>query len=80
MKRSTKAQPTTAGGSICGNKVYSLQGYCRELKIGQKTWYSMRDAGLRSCKIGKQVFILGRDAIEFFDKLAEEQAAGGDVE
>jgi len=31
----------------------------------------MRDSGLKSALIGKQRYILGRDALDFFAKLTE---------
>ena len=73
MKRLPEKAPTI-GGSIRADEVLPLQEFCRRLRIGRKTWYSMRDAGLRSCAIGKQVYIIGRDALDFFTTLADRQA------
>ena len=80
MSRQIKAPAPPSAGSIHRDKVYTLQGFCYELKFGKKTWYTLRDAGLRSCKVGRQVYILGHDALDFFDKLAEQQAAATEGE
>jgi hypothetical protein len=75
MKRPLeKAQ--SVGGSIRADEVLPLAEFCRRLRIGRKTWYTMKAAGLRSCEIGKQRYIVGRDAVDFFATLAERQ--GGD--
>ena len=77
MKRPDKS-PTIVCGSIRADELLPLQEFLRRLKIGRKTWYSMKRAGLRSCSIGKQTYILGRDVLSFFGKLADKQAAEGD--
>ena len=79
MKRPAKKTPTAGidDGPICANEMYRLQQFLQRLKIGRKSWRSMKNAGLRSCKIGRQVYILGQDALDFFQRLAEEQATGG---
>jgi hypothetical protein len=73
--KATHTPAPSVGGSIRADEVLPLVEFCRRLRIGQKTWRSMKAAGLRSCEIGRQRYIIGRDAIDFFAKLAERQAA-----
>jgi hypothetical protein len=73
MKRPLE-KSQTVGGSIRADEVLPLQEFCRRLRIGQKTWRSMKAAGLRSCEFGRQRYIVGRDALNFFTTLAERQA------
>ncbi len=68
---------TPARGSIRADEVLPLGEFCRRLNIGVKTWRGMRDSGLRSAKIGKQRFIVGADAVQFFAKLAERGDGDG---
>ena len=76
MRKTQQVVVPSGSGSIRADELMPLQEFCRRLRIGRKTWYSMRDAGLRSAEIGKQRYILGRDALEFFAGLAERQDRG----
>jgi hypothetical protein len=44
----------------------------RRMGVSVKGWRSMQAHGLRSIACGKQKFVLGSDALEFFRKLAGE--------
>jgi hypothetical protein len=77
MKHPSTSQAPPVGGSIRADEVLPLAEFCRRLRIGRKTWYSMKAAGLRSCEIGKQRYIIGRDVLDFFAKLTEQQAGKG---
>ena len=79
MKRPAN-KPPTIGGSIRGDEVYPLREFCRRLGIGRKSWISMRNGGLRFCTSGRQIFIVGNDALKFFGELVEKQATRGDGE
>ncbi len=74
MKRPEKAP--TIGGSIRADEVVTLTEFVRRLGIGQKTWRTMKNAGLQSALIGKKRYILGRHAVTFFEQLAERQSKG----
>jgi hypothetical protein len=67
-------------GSIRADELVTLTEFCRRLRIGQKTWRSMKAAGLRSAAIGKQRYIIGKDILDFFGRLTaqhtEESADG----
>ena len=73
MKSPRPTIPTIVCGSIRADEIMPLQEFCRRLQIGQKTWRSMKSAGLRSAQVGKQRFIVGRDAVEFFSRLVDQQ-------
>lgn len=73
MRKPNPATASVGPGSIRADELMPLAEFCRRLRIGRKTWYRMKSAGLRSAEIGKQRYILGHDALDFFAKLAQRQ-------
>lgn len=71
MKPRRKPTPEPVRGSIRADEVLTLTEFVRRLGIGQKTWRSMKAAGLQSALIGKRRYILGRHVVAFIERLAE---------
>jgi len=63
-------------GAECvrADAMYSLPAWKRTLGLTDSAWRELRDAGLPHVRRGKRVFILGRDAIDWF---ANQGDAGG---
>ena len=63
-------------GSICADEVVDLVTFQRRFSLAYKSTALMQRLGLRMVEVGKKKFILGSDAISFFQRLAERQANG----
>jgi hypothetical protein len=68
--------PRPALAPILANAVYSKRLLCASLQWEHRTFRHAVQEGLRIIAFGKQRFILGRDVLSFFERLAECQAAG----
>lgn len=60
-------EPIRKGG------VYLKGDFCRRLRWKAHAWRQAKRAGLRSLTFGRQVYILGSDALAFFSQIAEQQ-------
>jgi len=70
--------PSLAGfGSIRPDEVMPLREAARRLGFGAKTVAKAQRDGLRTIEYGRMKYLLGRDMLAFFEKLAEEQQADG---
>jgi hypothetical protein len=69
-------KPTPAPGVIRDGEVYRLREVCRRLGWKEHAIRQARAAGLRMVIFGREKFILGADVLDFFRRLAEQQAAG----
>lgn len=76
MKRPTTT-PRPAQSPILADAVYSKRVLCTALGWEHRTFRHAVKEGLRIIPFGKQRFILGRDVLSFFDRLAEQQAVEG---
>jgi len=76
MRHGNNEKLTPARG-IRADEVLPLAVFCQRLNLGAKGWRTLRDAGLRSARIGKQRFICGADAVQFFRTLAERGDGDG---
>jgi hypothetical protein len=54
------------GGELSANSLYTLADFQRRLNLSTSAWQALRRKGLPFRKIGKRVFILGADVIDFF--------------
>ena len=82
MKRPPTNTPPPALSPIVANAVYSKRILCSALGWEQRSWTHATKAGLRIIPFGKQRFVLGRDVLSFFEKLAagqDESPHGGDT-
>ena len=72
MKRLTPTpRPTLA--PILADAVYNKRALCAGLQWEHRTFRHAVQEGLRIIAFGKQRFILGKDVLAFFEKLAERQ-------
>ena len=54
-----------------------MREFGRRLDLHDKALSDAQKAGLRTVVFGRQKFVLGSDALDFFRRLAEQQAGGG---
>jgi hypothetical protein len=74
MRKAPDKQPTL--GSIRADAVYPKRTLCHALGWCQVSWIQATRKGLRTIRFGKQSFVLGADALDFFRRLADAQASG----
>ncbi len=70
--RPTPSQVPTLG-SVRADEVMPSAEFRRRMGVGVKGWRHMLRQGLRAVQCGRQQFVLGADAIEFFGRLATEE-------
>jgi len=70
--------PRDPAGSIRRDEVVSLAEFQRRFGLGEHAIRQCRRLGLRMARLGNRKFVLGSDAMAFFERLAvEQQQAGG---
>ena len=67
-------------GSISAGEVMPMREFGRRLDLHDKALSDAQKAGLRTICFGRCKFVLGSDALDFFKRLAERQAGGGQQE
>ena len=73
MKKPLPEKQARTLGSIRGDSIYSLRQFGRELDLHDKCLSDAQKAGMRTIIFGRQKFVLGSDAIDFFQRLAQQQ-------
>ena len=76
MKK-TLDKPTRQLGSVSADELMPMREFGRRLDLHNKALSDAQRAGLRTVLFGRCKFVLGADAIDFFHKLADAQAASG---
>ena len=76
VKRPTKSAPSPALDSVRADEVLPLRGAGRRLGWGVRLQCDLQRLGLRTIMVGRTKMILGRDIIDFLDRLGREQAGG----
>ena len=74
MRKPPDTPPTTGRGSVSRHEVMSLREFGRRLGLAKQALCDCQREGLRTVLCGRCKFVLGEDAIDFFRKLAEQQA------
>ena len=64
-------------GSVRGDEILPAAELRRRMAWGRKTYTRARAEGLRAIRYGKSDYIMGRDLLEFFGHLAQQQAPAG---
>lgn len=78
-----KPRPDTAGphlsavGVIRAGELYRLRELQRRLGWGEHALRQAKVAGLRIVRFGREGFVLGSDALDWFRKLADAQTGQG---
>ncbi len=67
-------------GSISADAIYPMREFGRRLDLHNKALADAQRAGLRTILFGRCKFVLGSDALDWFKRLAEQQAAGNGQE
>jgi hypothetical protein len=75
MKRPTTT-PRPTQSPILADAIYSKRLLCASLQWEHRTFRHAVQEGLQIIAFGKQRFILGRDVLDFFTRLAERQSNG----
>lgn len=78
MPSVTKAQAASAApGFIDEHAAYSLSEFGRRTGLGRWARRELfKRGGLRSVRVGTRRFILGRDWLDYLDRMAQQQAEG----
>ena len=67
-------KPVRQLGSISANELLPMREFGRRLDLHNKALADAQRQGLRTILFGRCKFVLGSDAIAFFQGLAEQQA------
>ena len=71
-----KCEPNPYPAVVDGNTLYTLEELARRLRWRKHSIRQALRAGLRAPKFGSRRYVLGADAIRFFQRLAEQQQKG----
>ena len=71
--RGSKSATTEAMGAIHPAAIYPLPVFCKLLGLGSRGWRSLRTAGLPTRRHGKRAYILGSDAVKWFESLPVDE-------
>lgn len=74
MKKPPKQTLTTGHGSVSAHEVLTLREFGRRLGLANRALCDAQRAGLRTVLVGRTKFVVGSHALEWFAKLADEQA------
>lgn len=58
-------------GHVSADSLYTLAEIQKRLKLGDHALRQARRRGLKVRRIGRRAYLLGRDIIEFIDKVAK---------
>ena len=70
MTRPTPTPAVRSLGSIRADELMPSEEFRRRLNIGVKAWRQLLLKGLPVIRVGKQCFVDGNDALQFFRSLA----------
>ena len=62
---------TREPGEISADRLYTLQEIENRLGLGRAAMRTARRQGLRVRRIGRRGYVLGRDMIDYVDRVAE---------
>ena len=68
-------QRTLTPGVVRADEAYTLEELKARLRIGEHAWWNLRNAGLRTARIGKGPKILGAHVLEVLGRLAEAKVS-----
>ena len=71
-----KPEPNSTPAVIDANSVYTLEELAKRARWKKHSIRQALRAGLRAPKFGSRRYVLGADAIRFFEHLADQQQAG----
>ncbi len=74
--RPAKPSDRAALGPIHRDSVYPLQVFGQYMGQGHKGIATAKRQGLRVIKLGRMGYVLGSDALAFFEKLADQAGEG----
>ena len=67
---------TNTTGVICDGELYTLSEFRRRMDWQEHALRQARKAGLRVIPFGRAKYVLGSDALAFFERLAEGRKGG----
>jgi hypothetical protein len=77
---SSRIPDAHAPGVVRADELYRLRELCHRLNWKEHAIRQARAAGLRMIVFGREKFVLGRDVLDFFCRLAEAQAGAQNQE
>lgn len=69
----------TTDGVISAGELYTLRQFKARLQLGVAAWKGMRQRGFPFIRIGKRVYVSGRQAIEFLERQVDGCAGSVDA-
>jgi hypothetical protein len=80
MKRTLEKSPTIGRGSVRADEVMSLREFGRRLGLASRALCDAQRAGLKTVLLGRTKYVIGKHALQFFERLAAEAqgAEGGE--
>ena len=75
MKRPLDTTPIVGRGSVSADEIVTLREFGRRLGLASRALCDAQKAGLKTALVGRVKFVVGADAVEWFRKQAEQQAA-----
>jgi len=79
MRRDQRKEPTPIG-PIHADEILPLRAARERLGVGEKGLAQMRRAGLKVRRFGRQGYIVGADAIQFFKSLPADDEHDSDTD
>ena len=76
----SKPTPPAPSGSVRADEVLSLSELQKRFSLGYKGTALAQKLGLKTVVLGRQKFCIGRQVIQFFEQLSEQQANGRTTE
>ena len=73
-----KPEPNTTPAVIDARQLYSFDEAARRLRWKKHSRQQARRLGLKTVRFGSRDYVLGRDLLAFFDRLAQKQHAASD--
>jgi hypothetical protein len=75
MKKPLYTTQTIGRGSVHAGEILTLREFGRRLGLANKALCDAQRAGLKTALVGRVKFVIGADALDWFGKMAEQQAA-----
>lgn len=73
MRRPLDKKPPKPLGSIRADELMPWAEFGRRMNLAARALAAARRRGLRTILFGRNRYVLGRDALEWFDRLGDQQ-------
>lgn len=73
-----RSTPNNSPPVVCADELYTFTEICARLRWRRHSRQQARRLGLKTVRFGSRDYVLGRDLLAFFDRLAQKQHAASD--